>query len=45
MALEMRGAIGGLTENWSRFGARHWFRDRYSARLRYAWHYWVEGAV
>ena len=41
MALEMRDAIGGLTDNVASVRARHWFRDRYRAWLRNAWHYWV----
>ena len=39
MALEMRDAIGTLTETWRRWGLRHWLRHRYSARLRDARHH------
>ena len=39
MALEMRDAIGALTENVASAGARHWLRHRHCARLRYARHH------
>ena len=43
MALEMRGAIGALTETWRRVGARDWLRHRHCARLRYAGHHRLRG--
>ena len=39
MALEMREAIGTLTETWRRWGARHRLRHRHRARLRHARHH------
>ena len=39
MALEVRGAIGALTERWRRLGTRHWLRHRHRTRLRNAGHY------
>ena len=39
MALEMRDAIGALTETWRRAGARHWLRHRHCARLCDARHH------
>ena len=38
MALELRNAIGALTETWRRLGTRDWLRHRHCARFRYARH-------
>ena len=38
MALELRDALGALTQTWSRLGTRDWLRHRHRARLRYARH-------
>ena len=43
MALEVRDAIGALTETWRRLGARHWLRHRHRARLCYARHHRLRG--
>ena len=43
MALEVRDAIGALTETWRRLGARHWLRHRHSARLCHARHHRLRG--
>ena len=45
MALEMRDAIGALTETWRRLGARHWLRHRHCARLRHARHHRLRGTL
>ena len=45
MALEVRDAIGALTETWRPPGARHWFRHRHRARLCHAWHYRLRRAL
>ena len=45
MALEMRDAIGALTETWHRWGARHRLRHRHSARLRHARHHRLRGSL
>ena len=45
MALEMREAIGALTETWRRLGSRDWLRHRHSAWLCYAWDYRLRGQV
>ena len=45
MALEVRDAIGALTETWRRVGARHWLRHRHSARLCYARHHRLRGQI
>jgi class 3 adenylate cyclase len=39
MALEVREAIGALTETWRRLGHDNWLRDRNCARLCHAWHH------
>ena len=39
MALEVRDAIGALTETWRRVGTRHWLRHRHCARLCHARHH------
>ena len=42
MALELRNALGALTQTWSRLG-RDWLRHRHCSRLRYARHLSFEG--
>ena len=39
MALEMRDAIGALTEKWRRSRTRHWVRHRHRARICHARHH------
>ena len=39
MALEVRDAIGGLTEKWRLLGTRPWLRHWHRAWLCHAWHY------
>ena len=41
MALELRDALGALTQTWSRTRSRDWLRHRDCARLRYARHDWL----
>jgi adenylate cyclase len=41
MALELRNALGDLTQTSSRLGHENWLRHRDCARLRYAWHNWL----
>ena len=41
MALEVRDAIGALTETWRQVGARHWLRHRDCAWLCHARHHRV----
>ena len=45
MALEMRDAIGALTETWHRLGARHWFRHRHCAWVCHARHHRFRGTL
>jgi hypothetical protein len=45
MALEVRDAIGALTETWRRWGARHWLRHRHRARFRHAGHHRLRGTL
>ena len=45
MALEMRDAIGALTEQVASVRARHWLRYRHRTRLRDAWHYRLRGPL
>jgi hypothetical protein len=43
MALEVRDAIGALTEKWRRLG--HEIGFGYRARVCYAWHYRLRGML
>jgi GAF domain-containing protein len=43
MALEMRDAIGALTETWASVGARNRLRHRHCARVCYARHHRLRG--
>ena len=45
MALEVRDALGALTETWSRLGTRDWLRHRHRARVRHARHNRLRGAL
>ena len=45
MALEVRDAIGALTADLEPPRARDWLRHRHCARLRYARHYRLRGAL
>ena len=45
MALEVRDAIGALTETWRRLGPRDWLRHRHSARLCDARHHRLRGTL
>ena len=45
MALEMRDAIGALTETWHRLGARDWLWDWHFARVCHARHHRLRGAL
>ena len=44
MALEVRDALGALTETWRRWGTTL-VRYRHSARLRYARHHRLRGQI
>ena len=41
MALELREAIGKLTDKWRRFGHDIGFGIQHRAWRRNAWHHWV----
>ena len=45
MALEVRGAIGALTEKWRRLGTRPWLRHRHRAWLCDARHHRLRGQI
>ena len=45
MALEMRGAIGALTDRWRRLGHDYWLRHRHRPRICHARHHWLRGTL